>query len=62
MEQMNQYQLCDDEIKNKGNVLGSIGIHKEAMRRLIQSLGKDRAHPPCMSEEKMANNVLHSLG
>jgi hypothetical protein len=59
---MNQYQLYADEIKNKGNVLGSIGIHEEAMRRLNQSLGKNRAHPPRVSEEKMANNVLHSLG
>ena len=58
---MNQYHLCVDEIKNEGIVLGSLEMHEEAMRRLNQRLGKDRAPSPRVSGEKRVKNVPHSL-
>jgi len=48
-EQMGQYHLCVEEIKNEGNVLGSLELHEEAMRRLNQRLCKV---PLCRSNEE----------
>ena len=48
-EQMGQYHLCVEEIKNEGNVLGSLELHEEAMRRLNQRLCKV---PLCRSIEE----------
>ena len=31
-----QYQQCVEEIKNEGEIMGSIQLHQEAMRRLKQ--------------------------
>jgi hypothetical protein len=47
-EQMSQYNLCVEEIKNERKVLGSLELHEEAMRRLNQRRSKDCApsHPP----------------
>ncbi|KAL3797806.1 hypothetical protein ACHAW5_009138 [Stephanodiscus triporus] len=39
-ERMAQYNACVGEIKNEGNVLGSLEMHEEAMRRLNKRLGK----------------------
>ncbi|KAL3826462.1 hypothetical protein ACHAXA_011271 [Cyclostephanos tholiformis] len=47
-KQMSQYQLCVDEIKKEGNVLGSLELHEEAMRRL-------KHHSPRASDEGVAN-------
>lgn len=60
-DQMNQYHLCVDEIKNEGNVLGSLEMHDEAMRRLNQRLGKDLAPSPRASEERRKNNCARRL-
>jgi hypothetical protein len=40
-EQMSQYSLCIEGIKNEGNVLGSLELDKEAMRHLNQCLHKN---------------------
>jgi hypothetical protein len=40
-ERMAQYNLCVEEIKNEGSVLGSLELHEEAMRRMNQRLGRD---------------------
>ena len=48
-ELMGRYHLCVEEIKNEGNVLGSLELHEEAMRRLNQRLCKV---PLCRSNEE----------
>ena len=48
--QMSQYQLCVEEIKREGNILGSLELHEEAMRRLKQ-------RSPRASDEGVANNA-----
>ncbi|KAL3779918.1 hypothetical protein ACHAW5_009800 [Stephanodiscus triporus] len=50
-EKMSQYNLCVEEIKNEGKVLGSLEFHEEAMRRMNQRLHKDCAPSRPSSEE-----------
>jgi hypothetical protein len=54
---MSQYNLCVEEIKNEGNVLGSLELHEEAMRRLNQRLRKDCMPRYITYEERLRDGV-----